>query len=124
MSGPRDNRRSLGKLGEDLASRYLKQRGYQILTRNLRSPLGEIDIVAYDGDCLALVEVRARRGHSHGTPEESITPAKQKKLRRLAEEYVQSLDIPPHNYRVDVVAVEFSPAGELLRLDLIRDALA
>ncbi|MHB1134030.1 MAG: YraN family protein, partial [Chloroflexota bacterium] len=106
----------------ELAARYLVGLGYRILARYLRLPGGEIDILAREGDCLAVVEVRTRRGRSHGTPEESVTPAKQARLRLLAERYLQTLP-EPEPCRVDVVAVELSPAGKLLRLDLYRDAL-
>lgn len=123
MPRPADARRGLGRLGEDLAARHLSGQGYEIIARNYRCPLGEIDLIARDGGCLVIVEVRARRGRGHGTPEESVTPAKQERLRRLAEAYVQTLDPAPAAYRIDVVAVELSPAGQLLRVDLLRDAL-
>lgn len=119
-----DPRRDLGRAGEDIATRHLAQLGYEIVARNVRLPGGELDVVAREGDCLVFVEVRARRGRSHGTPEESITPAKQARLRLLAEAYLQALPVPPPNCRIDVVAVEFSPNGRLLRVDLYRDALA
>lgn len=124
MPRPVDARRGLGRLGETLAARHLAGQGYTIIERNYRCAEGEIDIVAREGDCLVIVEVRARRGRAHGTPEESVTPAKQERLRRLAETYIQTLDPAPEAYRVDVVAVELSPAGRLLRIDLLRDALA
>jgi putative endonuclease len=111
-------------LGEDLAVAHLLRRGYIIVERNHRCRAGEIDVVARDGECLVLVEVRTRRGLSHGTPEESITPAKQARMRRTAEIYVATLPEPPAAFRIDVVAVELSPAGKLLRVDLIKDALA
>lgn len=117
-------RQRLGRLGEDLAAAYLTRLGYHVLARNYRCALGEVDIIAREGECVAIVEVRTRRGVSHGTPEESVTPAKQERLRNLAEAYAQSLPEPPAAFRVDVVAVELSPAGKLLRTTLIRDALA
>ena len=120
---PNDARQGLGRAGEELAARHLSGQGYRILARNLRLPGGEIDILAREGDCLAVVEVRTRRGRTHGTPEESVTPAKQARLRRLAEAYLLT---PPEPVpcRVDVVAVELTPDGRLLRIDLYRDALA
>ncbi|MHB1005467.1 MAG: YraN family protein [Chloroflexota bacterium] len=124
MAASPSPRQRLGRLGEDLAVAHLTRLGYRVLARNHRCQLGEIDIVASEGDCLVIVEVRARRGSGHGTPEESITLSKQERLRRLAEAYVQGLSEPPAAYRVDLVAVELSPAGQLLRTTLIRDALA
>ena len=82
-------RRDLGLLGEDLAAQLLQQRGYVILERNYRCPYGEVDIVARDHDRLAFVEVRARRGTSFGTPQESVTPRKQARLAAVARSFLQ-----------------------------------
>lgn len=72
-----DARVRLGRLGEDLASAELVRRGYEIEARNWRCRLGEVDIVARHEDLWAFFEVRTRRGREYGTPEESVTPAKQ-----------------------------------------------
>ncbi|MDH7486116.1 MAG: YraN family protein [Anaerolineae bacterium] len=115
-------RQRLGQVGERLAAEALAARGYAILARNWRCPAGEIDIVARDGDTLVMVEVRTRRGEAFGTPEESVTPAKQARLVELGQTYVQERgwDGP---WRIDVVAVQFSPAGRLERLTVIPNAV-
>jgi putative endonuclease len=118
----RDDRRGLGRRGEELAARHLAAQGYEILARNWRCETGELDLVARDGDCLALVEVRARRGRVMGTPEESITVAKQARLVALAEAYVQEYDWPG-DYRIDVVAVELDRRGRLLRVAHYENAV-
>lgn len=118
-----DERRGLGKLGERLAQEHLRRQGYRIKETNYRCSLGEVDIIAEDGDCLVFVEVRTRRGRGFGTPEESITPAKSLRLATLAEFYVQSLDTLPAHWRVDVVAVELTPSGRLSRVEIIPNAL-
>ena len=74
----------VGHAGEVAALAYLKEQGFRILARDWRSRLGQIDIVAEDGDTLVLVEVKARRGTAFGTPEEAVTLSKQRRLRRLA----------------------------------------
>jgi len=121
-----DARHRLGAWGEDLAAAYLKEHGYTIRERNWRVPqLGEIDIVAAEGGCLVTVEVRTRRGRSYGTPEESITVAKKLRLVQLAMSYRQAqanADLPPDD-RIDVVAVELTPAGRLFRIDVIKNAV-
>lgn len=61
-----------GKWAEDLACRYLRERGYLIVARNWRWRGGEVDIIAKDGDTLVFVEVKGRRGESHGRPEEAV----------------------------------------------------
>jgi putative endonuclease len=121
-----DARRGLGARGEELAAAYLKEHGYTIRERNWRRPqLGEIDIVAEEGGCLVTIEVRTRRGHSYGTPEESITVAKKLRLVQLAMSYRQAqenADLPPGD-RIDVVAIELTPAGRLFRIDVIKNAV-
>jgi putative endonuclease len=112
----------LGQRGEDLAASYLAARGYQIIDRNWRCESGELDLVAQLGDSLAFVEVRTRRGRAMGSPEESITAAKQARLIALSEAYVQAHDWPG-NWRIDVVAVEMDRRGRLLRVDHYENAI-
>jgi putative endonuclease len=116
-------KRQLGRLGEELAAAYLQQQGYVILARNWRCPVGEIDIVAREGEFLTFVEVRTRRGDRFGTPEESITPTKQAKLVELAQTYLQEACLPKQSWRIDVVAVEMDRQGRQKRLNLIRNAV-
>ena len=60
------NKRELGKLGENLAVEYLQREGLKVIVRNYRCPKGEMDIIAWDGDCLVFVEVRSRTYHTEG----------------------------------------------------------
>lgn len=115
-------RQRLGRLGERLAAETLAARGYTIVARNWRCPTGEIDIVAQEGDSLVVVEVRTRSGDAYGTPEESVTPAKQAKLVELGQTYVQEhgWDGP---WRIDVVALQFNRSGRLQRLTVIESAV-
>ena len=122
LSSRGDARRGLGALGEELAARQLSVAGYETVTRNWRCQAGELDLVARQGDCLVLVEVRTRRGKALGPPEESITPAKQARLINLAEAYVQAVDWPG-DWRIDVVAVELDRDGHLLRVDHYENAV-
>jgi len=116
-------RRKLGALGERLARARLEGQGYLILEANWRSSSGEIDLVAQKGDQLIFVEVRTRQGRSYGLPEESLSGAKRKRLITLAEEYLQGCLSPYADWRVDVVAVEFSAQGILERIEHIENAL-
>jgi putative endonuclease len=118
----RDNRQRLGRRGEDLAARLLAGKGYHIVARNWRCKVGELDLVTKDGDCLAFVEVRARRGRVMGSPEESITAAKQARLIDLAQAYVQAEEwFGP--WRIDVVAIEMDRGGRLLRVEHYENAV-
>jgi putative endonuclease len=116
-------RRDLGAFGERLAAAHLEAKGYRIRARNFRCREGEIDIVAEDGDCLVFVEVRTRRGDAFGSPAESVTLAKERRLLTVARAYLQEhTDVPP-NQRIDVVAVELS-RGRLLAVEHIEGAIA
>ena len=116
-------RRELGAFGERVAAAHLEAKGYRIRARNFRCREGEIDIVAEDGDCLVFVEVRTRRGDAFGTPAESVTAAKERRLLTVAQAYLQEHpDVPP-NQRIDVVAVELS-RGRLLAVQHIEGAIA
>lgn len=118
-----DNRRHLGAFGERVAGEYLEKRGYKILQQNYRCSVGEIDIVARDGESLVFVEVRTRSSRQFGTPEESITPTKQAKLIELAESYLQEHQISNETWRIDVVAVEVDRNNRVSRIELIENAV-
>jgi putative endonuclease len=115
-------RKQLGNAGEEIAVRELTRRGYAVRERNWRCPEGELDIVAEQGQVLVFAEVRTRRGDRFGSPEESITPSKCAHLIAAAQAYLQahSLDC---NWRIDVIAIEMSSRGELLRVDVIENAI-
>ena len=78
-----------GARGEDLALRYLAQRGYVLLERNYRTRYGELDLILRDGNTLVFVEVKLRRGTGFGHPLEAVTPRKQTSIRSLARQYLR-----------------------------------
>jgi putative endonuclease len=98
-------RQALGAWGERHAVRHLESAGCQIVATNWRCSAGEVDIVALDGECLAFVEVRTRRGQAYGTPEESITPNKLARMIAVAETYVHE-EAWEGDWRLDVVAIQ------------------
>ncbi|NOX61464.1 MAG: YraN family protein [Chloroflexi bacterium] len=109
-------------MGERLAVELLERKGMQIVARNWRCRQGEIDIVVRDGDVIALVEVKTRRGRAYGTPEEGVTAAKQRKLCQLADRYIEATGWEGAA-RIDIVAVELDGRGRLLRVTHWPDAL-
>ena len=111
----KQNRKKLGDLGERLAVETLQRQGFVIIARNWRCPLGEIDIVARRDNVLAIVEVKTRRGRSAGTPEQGVDVKKQRKLCQLADYYLRATGWEG-DVRLDVVAVELSSSGKLLRV--------
>jgi len=116
-------RKALGELGERWAREYLERKGYLIRETNFRCREGEIDIVAEHNGCLVFVEVRTKTGSDFGTPEESVTAAKQEKLVSVAMSYLQTHDDLPSEWRIDVVAIEVSPRGRVTRTELIQNAV-
>lgn len=117
------DRKETGILGEKLAVGLLKKRGYRIIETNYRCKEGEIDIVARQKDCLVFVEVRTKTSLAFGTPAESITWAKQARMRRAARRYVQTHDKIPELWRIDFVGVELDERGKAKRIDIIESAV-
>ncbi len=108
-----------GRMAEDRAATLLEGRGYRIVDRNYREKRGELDIIAWDGDVLVFVEVRARRGEDFGDVAESIGVAKQAAVIRTARGYLRCHDLEQVPVRFDVVTF----AGENLeRIRLIPNA--
>ena len=105
-------RQNLGISGENLAAGELESRGYAILERRYRTAHGEIDIVARDGETLVFVEVRRKSGAGCGTAAESVTPAKQRRVIRMAVEYLWLHGLYDRcPVRFDVVAIDDMPDG-------------
>jgi putative endonuclease len=116
-------RQHLGRRGEALAAERLAALGYTLVARNYRCAAGEIDLVARRGEAWVFVEVRTRRGGRFGTPEDSITLRKRQHLIAAAQTYLQAHQLADVAWRIDVVAVELSSRGELVRVDVIENAI-
>jgi len=113
---PPEARRAQGDAAEERACRHLGGAGFTIVERNYRTKSGEIDIVARKGDVLVFVEVRSREVPDFGTPEESVTPAKRRRIVAAARQYLSN--VPPSSWRearFDVIAIEGSGAAAALR---------
>lgn len=101
-------KQKIGKSGEDIAARYLRQQGYRILGRGVHAGrLGELDIVAFRDGMLVFVEVKARRTSRFGSPEEAVTSQKVQKLQRAIGWYRQRQCLERMPYRLDVIAIEW-----------------
>lgn len=110
----------LGSEGENLAIRYLKKQGYAIIARNFSTRLGEIDIIAQDGETIVFVEVKTRTNDAFGAPFESINASKRKKLANVAALYLKSQkrEAPA---RFDIVSIVRHPSGDTL-IEHLKDA--
>jgi len=110
-----------GELGENLACDALRRRGYAVLARRYRTRVGEIDIVAADGDTLVFVEVKARRNTRCGIPAEAVTWWKQRRIITMARHYMAVHRCHDRPVRFDVVSV-LAPVGERPSVEVIRGA--
>ncbi len=116
---PPDPRRKIGARAEAAAARYLKRQGYHILERNLRTRIGEIDIVATHDEWLVVVEVRSRREDSPVSPRETLTRQKRRKLRALTEQLRKQYQLADRPVRVDLVEVTLDQRGKVKSCQLL-----
>ncbi len=114
-------RSSLGATGETLAAKHLADHGYTVLHRNYRSKLGEIDIIARQGNTLVFVEVKTRRTNTFGSPAAAVTVRKQQQISRVAQEYLAKEKLFDIDARFDVVSI-FSPDRGNVHVEVITNA--
>lgn len=98
-------RHETGKVGEDIATTYLQQIGYEIIQRNFECKQGEIDIIAKDKDEIVFVEVKTRASALYGEPKDAVDRIKKKHIYRSAEFYIYIKHLENHPVRMDVIEV-------------------
>jgi putative endonuclease len=111
-----------GRQAEDLAVRFLEEKGFKIIQRNYYSPQGEIDIVAQEKDVLCFVEVRARSTDYRVHPLETIHPSKMRRIVQTAQWYLLKNDVTDLLCRFDVVAIIEDKKD--VQIDLIKDVVS
>ena len=112
-----DPRIGTGQTGEDLAVRYLENLGYTIVERNYRKRIGEIDIIARDGEYLVFIEVKTRSNRRFGSPFDAVDFRKQQQISRVALAFMTQHRCGEVPVRFDVIGVhlEESPRVELIK---------
>ena len=113
-------RLKLGKFGEDLALRKIKQLGYQYITRNYRCSFGEIDLIAKDGDCLVFIEIKTRKGRSLDYTKEAIDYRKKRQISKVALAYMKAHHCYDVKSRFDVIAINIIQGKE--QVEVISNA--
>ena len=110
-----------GRVGEDLAHRYLRKNGCTVVARNYRTPSGsgEVDLIAWHGTTLAFVEVKTRQRTDYGEPESAVDEEKQALLLHAARDYARRKGVEWRCTRFDIVSVVL---GNPVRMEWIRDA--
>lgn len=123
MEGGRHNRQEIGRLGEEIACRFLSERGHTILERNWRSGHLEIDIISFDPHGIHFVEVKTRKSGIQAPPQESVNIPKQKKIAKAAQRFLKTGNGIPygeHECMFDIFAVTF--IGDEIRTEWIPQA--
>lgn len=107
MKGPDQSAGNInvGKRGEEIAVKYLRERKYAIVDRNYRCKCGEVDIIARDGKTVVFIEVKTRRNDSFGPPQLSVTNFKQRQISKAALMYLSSKKLKDVPARFDVIAI-------------------
>lgn len=109
-----------GNLGEDFAVNFLREKGYEIISRNYRTKLGEIDIVAEDGSILVFVEVKNFQKDSLVNPLEAVTRSKKNKLFRTAQIYLSEKKLFGQDIRFDLVVLKHNLSNQIYFADLFK----
>jgi putative endonuclease len=113
-------RLELGKLGEELALKRIKRLGYKKVIRNYTCPLGEVDLIAMDGDTLVFLEIKTRKGRSVGFAKEAVNERKRRQVSKVALAYMKAKNCCDAKARFDVVAVSLGKG--MPEIELIKNA--
>ena len=116
-----DPRHQFGQASEHLAEQFLVAKGYRIIERNLRTAVGELDLVAEDGDVLVFVEVKGRTSEAFGGALEAVDYRKQAKLVKLASQYLAQRHLSQKACRFDVVLVQ-GRSGHPVQIQHLQNA--
>ena len=115
------SKKEMGNIGEEIASKYLCENGYQILERNFYTKHGELDIIAKQKDEIVFIEVKTRSNYAYGNPREAVTPIKQRHMYQAAKYYLYKKKQENAFTRFDVVEVYVE--REKIRINHIKQIL-
>jgi len=114
------NNQESGKLAEEAAVNFLKEKGYKILSRNFKTKLGEVDVVARDRDTYCFIEVKSRNSDRFGLPQEAVSVLKQRQISKAALGYLKKNRLLNEKARFDVVSIMYQNSSPVI--DLIKNA--
>lgn len=109
---------SLGRLGENASTTYLRSNGFKILDRNVRLGIGELDIIAFKGSILYIFEVKTRKNTDKGQPYEAVTPTKARKLLLMGEKYSLQKKLIHSKLSLGVIAVLVDEANKVVSIKI------
>jgi putative endonuclease len=117
------DKKEIGQLGEQMAEKFLKNKGYTVLGRRLRKRWGEIDLVVRQGKTIVFCEVKTRTTEKFGRGEEAVEPIKQKKMIQTAEDFLaEHADLAECPLRFDVIAVYLEPVSKEWQIEHFENA--
>lgn len=118
-----------GKTGEKMAENFLKKEGFEILERNYRTKIGEIDLICRESNTVVFIEVKTRKSFDFGLPEEAVNYRKRLKINKVAKIYIKNLenmqknDVEQFDYRFDVVSIVLnSKDNGVISIEVIKNA--
>lgn len=117
------HKQRIGKWGEQIAIRFLEEKGLRSIARNVRTAYGELDLIMMDGVDLVFVEVKARTNAAYGLPEEAISARKREHLIQSAETYLQAHADLPDTWRIDVIAIRGKPSQDNPEVEWFQNAV-
>ncbi len=115
----------IGRVGESLARLHLEGKGYRTIDANYRCRWGEVDLIAMDGPTWVFVEVRTRRGSDFGSPEESLTSAKARRLSMTAQDFLERRALISDDilWRIDLVAIRLGLGQRVLDIQHLENVV-
>ncbi|HPN73032.1 MAG TPA: YraN family protein [Candidatus Omnitrophota bacterium] len=113
----KDKRKITGGLGEDLAEKYLRARGYSVIEKNFRTPFGEIDLIAERDGCLVFLEVKTRLSERFGPPLSAVTWEKKKRIVKNCQYYLKTRKLLWGPCRIDVMGIKLD---RFLRIEVLK----
>jgi putative endonuclease len=114
--------KDIGNYGEALAESYLTSIGFLLVDKNFKCRQGEIDLICKDGSYIVFVEVKSRYSSYFGTPADSVTYKKQRKIFKVAQFYIMKNMLHDNNFRFDVVEVILNTSDNKYDISLIKNA--
>jgi putative endonuclease len=117
------DRTARGRTGEQVAALFLSERGYRVLVKNQRTPLGELDLVCLHDDTIVVVEVKARYDDEYGSALEAIGPRKAARLRGAVLWWLAARDMLPCRLRFDAVVVDLDEHGLPRTVEHVKDII-
>ncbi|MCK5450526.1 MAG: YraN family protein [Candidatus Omnitrophica bacterium] len=117
------DKQHIGKLGEEIASNFLKTRGYSILEKNLSTPFGEIDLISKKDNILVFFEVKTRRSERFGPVLSAITEKKKGNIIRNCLYYIKRYNLSDQLCRIDAIGIKLNANGKLEVLRHVKNAI-